>query len=343
MAPDSGAARDARKQRLQTTQEIPFTRCCMTEPLNLDIVIPTHNRAELLERTLGSMTRARRPDGASVSVIVVDNNSADETRTMVERFSASAPLPVRYVFEDRPGSSHARNAGIAASSAPLIGMIDDDEEIAEDWIDVVARCFGNRPELDFIGGPYRGNWSQDSPPWLPPSFMGVIGVVDGGSDVIPYDEQFPGILLTGNAVIRREWLERTGGFDTSLGRTGTNLMGGEDNDMYHRLLALGAKGEYRPDLVIYHHIPPERLTKSYFRRWVLSVGRSKGRLQQTWPEPVPYLAGIPRYRIRHALGSLRRLLLTPRRWKTDPGAAFSDELSIRELVGFAAARWFGRT
>jgi hypothetical protein len=71
------------------------------------------------------------------------------------------------------------------------------------------------------------------------------------------------------------------------------------------------------------------------------VGRSKGRLDRSWPEPVPYLAGIPRYRIRKALGAIRRLLFSPGRRKADPGAAFSDELHVREFIGFATSRWFG--
>lgn len=329
----------ARSPRL--TPETSFTRHRMSETLHLDIVIPTHNRAVLLERTLASITRARKPANACVSVIVVDNNCHDDTPALVRRIAATSPIPIRYVAEKRPGSSHARNAGIAASSAVLIGMIDDDEEIAEDWIEVVARCFADRPDLHFAGGPYRGNWSQDAPPWLPPDFRGVIGVLDSGTDIIPYDDNYPGILLTGNAVVRREWLERAGGFNTALGRTGTNLMGGEDTELYRRLLVLGAKGEYRPDLVILHHIPPERLTKAYFRRWVFFVGRSKGRLDRSWPEPVPYVAAIPRYRIRKALGAIRRLLFSPGRRRADPGTAFSDELHVREFIGFATSRWFG--
>src|SRR5678810_1364405 len=89
------------------TLETPFTAHRMSEMLRLDIVIPTHNRAALLERTLASITRARIPANMCVSVIVVDNNCQDDTPALVERIAATAPIPIRYVAEKRPGSSHA--------------------------------------------------------------------------------------------------------------------------------------------------------------------------------------------------------------------------------------------
>ncbi len=87
------------------------------------------------------------------------------------------------------------------------------------------------------------------------------------------DASYPGILMGGNAVIRRDALTRAGKYSTALSRTGTRLLGCEDEDMYHRLLARGAHGRYVPDLVIFHHVPATRLTKRYFRTLVLLARR----------------------------------------------------------------------
>ena len=309
--------------------------------MKLDIVLPTYNRATLLPLALASVFRARRPAGIEVGLLVVDNNSTDETRAVVERMGPDAGMPVRYLFEQAQGRSHALNAGIRASDAELIGMIDDDEEVADDWLEVIARCFVERTDLDFIGGPYRGNWHQPPPAWMPPDFPSVVGVLDGGSEVQRFTPDLDSILPGGNAVVRRRLLLQLGGYHTGLGRAGSQLFGAEDVDMYKRLLEAGAVGEYRPDLVIYHHIPAERLTRDYFRRWSTAHGRSLGVLARRHPQQVPHVAGLPRYEVREALESAGRLLLKPHRFRTAPGEAFSDELRVRQFVSFAWAKWRG--
>lgn len=310
--------------------------------MKLDIVIPTFNRSLLLRKALASIARAPVPADISVTIIVADNNSSDDTAAATRQFAEQCPMPVQYVFERRQGRSQALNAAIETSSADLIGMIDDDEEIAEDWVETVGRCFRNRPELGFIGGPYRGNWSQEPPGWLPAEFPAVIGVLDGGDAVVPYGGDFPAILPGGNAVVRRHWLTLAGPYNPAVGRSGNRLLGGEDVDMFRRLQALGAHGEYRPDLVIYHHIPAERLTRRYFREWAWSHGVSLGTLNRNESTMVPRIAGIPRYLVRQSLESVGRLTLLPFRRLTLPASAFADELRVRQFMGFVAGHWLKR-
>jgi hypothetical protein len=142
--------------------------------------------------------------------------------------------------------------------------------------------------------------------------------------------------MGGNAVIRRRVLERAGPYSSALNRNGATLLGCEDEDMYHRLLALGARGEYAPDLVIYHHVPAARLTKAYFRRWCFWRGVSLGVMDRDRPAPVRYLAGVPRYKIGRAcrgLASRAGHLLRLRR-EPDPAARFEHELACWDLAGF---------
>ena len=94
--------------------------------MQLDVIIPTYNRQKLLERTLQSLRVARVPEGLTVKVTVVDNNSSDGTRALVERWKASFPDRLSYVFEPKQGRSHALNAGIDSSDGDLLGFIDDD-------------------------------------------------------------------------------------------------------------------------------------------------------------------------------------------------------------------------
>src|SRR5690606_31006817 len=123
------------------------------------------------------------------------------------------------------------------------------------------------PSLDFAGGPYRPRWEVEPPAWLPLRFASVIGWHDSFDRPMPFGEDFPGMLMGGNAVVRRSVLERIGGYNVRLGRTGRRLLSGEDYEMFRRLLDAGARGVYFPDMAIIHFIPAWRLRKNYFRRW----------------------------------------------------------------------------
>jgi glycosyltransferase involved in cell wall biosynthesis len=306
--------------------------------MRLEVVVPTYNRADLLPICLESLHAATIPEGLSVGVTIVDNNSKDNTRAVVESWQARFDGRLSYLFEPMQGRSAALNAGITGSKSDLIGFIDDDEEIDESWYETVYQTFTTR-DVDFIGGPYIPKWESEPPAWLPSDHEGVIGQVDAGSEIIPYDEHYPGILMGGNAVIRRAAIEKVGLYLTSLGRTGERLLAGEDEHMYRRLLASGAKGLYLPQLRIHHLVPVSRLTKKYYRSWAFWRGVSCGVLDRTQPQNVAYLCGVPRYLFgaagRGAVG-----------WATSPlrrvGASrtFSHELAIWDLLGFFYGKHF---
>ncbi len=104
--------------------------------------------------------------------------------------------------------------------------------------------------------------------------------------------------------------------------------------MYHRLLALGARGRYIPELIIYHFVPSERLTKRYFRRWCFWRGVSLGVIDRDRPAPVAYLAGIPRYQIGRATRGLLHVVGLGSQ-PVDVSNRFESELACWDLAGFA--------
>jgi glycosyltransferase involved in cell wall biosynthesis len=301
--------------------------------MQLDVVIPTYNRAPMLARTLASLLEASVPAGLDVAVTVVDNNSRDNTRDLVSREAQRFRGRLNYVFERQQGRSHALNSGIRSTAGDLVGMLDDDEEIHPSWFTRVHSVFQD-PTVDFVGGPYVPRWGATIPDWLPRKYSGVIGWIDSGDTVRPYDATFPGILMGGNAVLRRSILDRVGLFATSVGRQGTRLLAGEDDDFYRRLLAAGARGLYLPDLIIYHYVPPERLTKRYYRRWCFWRGVSCGVLDRTQPMKVAYLAGIPRYLYGEAARGLAMNVRSALSRTRDAASQFSNELALWDLVGY---------
>jgi glycosyltransferase involved in cell wall biosynthesis len=310
--------------------------------MRLDVILPTYNRQDLLPLALNSLLAAEIPPELEVGITVVDNNSTDDTRLVIESFQRKFGERIRYCFEGQQGRSHALNAGITATDGELVGIIDDDEEVDASWYKTAFEAFSTR-SLDFIGGPYIPRWSIDPPDWLHPKYGGVVGWVDGGQTEVPFDSNYPGILMGGNAVFRRSVLLKIGLYKTWLGRTDKGLLTGEDEELYGRLLASGAKGMYLPNLVIYHHVPPERLTKDYFRRWCFWRGVSLGLLERTRKQSCAYLFGIPRWHYRSAahglLNALRSVVVKPK----EEHEVFASELAFWDFLGLFYGKHFRRT
>lgn len=306
--------------------------------LTLDVLIPTRNRARLLAGAIESLLRARVPEGLTANIVPIDNGSSDGTPQLLEWMAARNRGRIQIVEERRCGKSRALNAGIAATSGDLVGMVDDDEEVQEGWFESVLRAFTADPGLDFIGGPYTAIWAAPPPEWIPSDYLAVLGDTHTGAGERPYDAEFPGILKGGNAVIRRPTLRRVGPYAEYLGPAGpARLLSCEDEEMYLRLLSAGARGRYLPDLVVYHHVSVDRLTPGYFRRWCFWRGVSRGLMDRAHPMPVRYLAGVPRFLYGSAARGLARvakalLAVAPER------SALSDELKAWDLAGYLWGR-----
>src|ERR1035437_6005547 len=132
--------------------------------MQLDIVLCTYNREALLRRTLESIADAPEPPGLHTNILVVDNNSRDGTAEVVRQAKSRFGPRVRYLLETRQGKGDALNTGLAAADGDLIGLLDDDEEIHPQWLAIVYDWF-QKPDVDFIGGPYVLKWTSPPPEW----------------------------------------------------------------------------------------------------------------------------------------------------------------------------------
>jgi glycosyltransferase involved in cell wall biosynthesis len=315
----------ARRSALALSQVMPGD-------IRIDVIIATYNRCGLLRITLDSLLKAHVPSGLDVTVVVVDNNSTDDTRAVAQAYEPKFQGRLKYILEQHQGKSYALNAGIAGTNGDLVGMIDDDEQVDVRWFEVVHEWF-SRSDIDFIGGPYKPTWEIKPPEWLPTNYPAVIGRIDEINEVRTFGVDYPGMLLGGNAVIRRAIFEQIGPYSTSLGPAKNRLLRGEDDDMYERLIAAEARGKYVPDLIIYHYIPASRLTKSYHRSWCFWKGVSRSIEARQRREQVPHVFGVPRYRYGDAV---RRSVCAARNaWtgKLSPSEALSAELVWWDLAG----------
>jgi len=314
--------------------------------MTFSVVIATFNRAADLAATLASLA-GLRPRG-EWEAIVVDNNSTDGTRAVVETAAASFPVPLRYVFEREQGRSPALNAGIRLAAGDVIVTTDDDVRVDPDWLDRAADGL-ERLHCDYVGGRVLPIWGAAPPAWLPNrggKHWAVIALLDYGAEPIEFGARVP---LGVNMAFRREAFERAGLFDPGTGRKAGTLLGQEVREWCIRAREAGLRGFYVPELAVRHIIPASRLNKAYFRRWFYWRGISramlyeKAGLDMEAPEQttldfgtVPHVFGVPRYLYRKAAGSAAACIGAAVR--RDAVAAFEHELWVWFFAGIFRQR-----
>ena len=242
--------------------------------IRLSLIIATYNRAEQLMITLDSVAvQSKAP--AQWECIVVDNNSSDDTKQRIEGFASAHPnLNIVYHFEAKQGLSHARNAGIARAQGDIIVFIDDDERIVPDFIGAYIHLFDHNPKAMAAGGKIIAEYPTGRPRWMSHySERPIANPMDFGDYVRLFPKgRIPG---GGNMAMRRDVFSSVGNFNTSLGRTGKSLIGGEESDLFERIAKAGMECYYEPRAVMYHIIPAEKLTDAYFERLCYNTGASQ--------------------------------------------------------------------
>jgi cellulose synthase/poly-beta-1,6-N-acetylglucosamine synthase-like glycosyltransferase len=302
--------------------------------VDVSVVISTYNRAARLPRALQSLL-AQEAEGVRFEVIVVDNNSTDDTREVV-RMWEGRDARVRYVFEARQGVSHGRNAGIAEARAPVIAFTDDDICVGADWVAGVHRAFLDHPETGFVGGRVVPEWSAPPPAWLTAEHWAPLALIDYGDEPFPVGPERPICLLSANLALRRDALHRMGGFSPALQRVKDGIGSMEDAELQHRLA--GVKGMYVPSLRAVAPVEPERATRAYHRRWHTGHGGFNARMRAEDFERSSWrLLDVPAHVYRQALTSAVGWLAGVARADTE--RAFRAEVQLRFAAGFLLRRW----
>lgn len=317
--------------------------------LDATVLIATFNRAELLSETLTWLARMRVAPTLAWEVIVVDNNSTDATRAVVEHHQQTFPVALRYVFEARQGRSSALNTGIAHACGRVLAFTDDDVRVQDGWLDAACEpLLDGRTSFGYTGGPVRPIWGAPPPPWLDLTrgdLWGTIAIQDHGDVLMGYEEARR-VPLGANMAVRREVFEAAGLFRPDLGRaTGRFVLGQEVPEWLLRVRTAGYTGVYVPRMEVHHHVPAGRLSKRYFRRWWMGKGVSRAGLDRMQPvtdlgidlRQTPHILGVPRYLYGSAARSV--VAVVRERLRGHQAAAFREEMMVMFFVGYFVARW----
>lgn len=254
----------------------------MPDP-QISAIICTHNRDTYLGAAIDSLLAQF---AAGFEVVVVDNNSSDRTREVVEQRLSDPRL--KYVFEPILGLSVARNTGAKESRGEILAYLDDDAVACDRWLQILYSAYENNSKIAIAGGKVTLLWPQgiQQPRWLSPGLAANLGAYDLGDSIV-YIEQ-PGLTPRGlNYSIRRSFLNEIGGFDPNLGRVGKNLLSNEELQMTELALQRGWQVAYLPDALVAHNVAPERLNRS----WFLNRGWWQG-ISECYREQLAGKAGI---------------------------------------------------
>jgi glucosyl-dolichyl phosphate glucuronosyltransferase len=299
----------------------------------ISVILCTYNRCESLGKALESVASCIVPDSMAWEILVVDNNSNDHTKTVVEEFSARYPGRFRCIFEAKQGLSNARNAGIKAAQGRAIAFTDDDVTVDPHWLEdltrplLEGRCSGVAGRI--LLGEFR-----------PPSWLAISGSMSLGGSLVQFDlgdkeRALDRAPFGACMAFERSVFDKFGGFRGDLGRTGKNLIGNEDTEFGSRLIAAGLSLLYVPSAIVYHPVLKERLTKRYFRSYWFSYGRAVVRQKA---ERQPFLK-VPKTYINEFRRRYRWMRGEDRNWYKKAEGRFFCEVHALMALGQIVEGW----
>ncbi len=244
----------------------------MDRNLDISVLMPTHNRAAILRDTLEAMTRVRR-DGLEVEFVVVDNASTDDTREVIGSYAKR--LPVRRVYEPRPGKNRALNRALAeAELGRIVVFTDDDVTPRRDWLLAIHDVCARRPEYSVFGGQIHAVWPSDKVPgWALDPFIHAFGFAhhDYAKEERPYaPDEFP---FGPNYWVRREVFADGLRFYEHIGPHPRNRILGDETLFLKQLRGHGFEPFYTPKALVGHRIQPENFSAAAIVKRAATLGR----------------------------------------------------------------------
>ena len=238
-------------------------------PLRVTVAICTYHRADLLRQTLEGLVRQDYPPDA-FEILVIDNNSPDDTRAVVASFAGATPAP-RWILETEQGLDHARNRAIAEATGEVIAFGDDDILVGPDWVRQLAAPLAADPgrRIGCIGGEVIPIFPDGVPDWVARGHSALAFRRDAGP--LPPTQSPMGASL---AIPRWVFAEH-GRFSTALDRRGQSLLGGGDSEMIRRVRAAGLEVWFAPAASARHQMPASRTTFRYAARHAFDSARSR--------------------------------------------------------------------
>ena len=246
---------------------------------SITVCVCTYNRCNRLKSLISDLRKQTSP--IPFDILIINNNSSDQTEDVLQKLTAEEGIPLRYVTESQQGISYARNRAISEClDKDFLLFMDDDEMPVQGLINAATDALINE-NADCVGGRVEVCFDEIvRPRWLSDSLMGFLAETDYGAQALWIsDTSKP--LWTANiaynmAIFRDNPSLR---FDLRYNRKGEGVGGGEDVIMFEQLVDRKYRIRYRPDMIVKHHIDSWKIKRSYFLKLHFVAGINHGRYE----------------------------------------------------------------
>lgn len=235
----------------------------------ISLIICTYNRCRYLPEALESI-REQTLSPQLFELIIIDNNSTDDTEKISRRFIASNPqLNTRYFFEEKKGLSYARNRGITESQSKIINYVDDDAILSKGYLEEMVHFFKSNPHACGAGGKVIPKYENGKEPeWMSKYLDGFIGKIDFGSSIKLFSKEMK-YPVGCNMAYKKEILQIAGGFNNAL------QFRSDDKYIFYQVKKYSDQVYFVPGAWLYHYIDAHRLQMDNFKNLFLKTGNEE--------------------------------------------------------------------
>jgi glucosyl-dolichyl phosphate glucuronosyltransferase len=234
----------------------------------VSVIVPTYNRADMLIVTIESLLN-QSYDKRRYEIIIVDNNSSDHTRQVVEELKSKSVVPIRYFFEPRQGVHYARNCVVNYTQSEILYYTDDDMIADVDLLKEIVKPFSYDVKVAAVTGRVLPKWGQEPPQWVLDLCMNyVLSLQDRSARLIISSHDFG--VFSCHQALRREAFLRSGGYNPE--NTAGEWIGDGETGLNIKLEELGYWFAYISSSITYHLITPQRMTQRYLNKRLANQG-----------------------------------------------------------------------
>lgn len=302
--------------------------------LDFTVVIPTYNGANRIGTVLDRLRNQVQIASLRWEIIVIDNNSTDNTAQVIQDYQARWQqfVPLKYCQETQQGAGFARKRGVKEANSPLIGFLDDDNFPAADWVAAAYNFAQKHPQAGTYGSQIKALWEVE-PPANFERIQPFLAINERGSQPLLYEPHSKLLPPSAGLVVRKEaWLKSVPQHCILGGRVPGKMLTSEDLEVLAYIQQTDWQIWYNPAMKIEHQIPHWRLQKDYLIPFIRGIGLSRYVTRtigvKSWLKPfllLAYLVNDLRKIIRHI--SKHGIAV-----KTDLVAACEMELFISSLI-----------
>lgn len=308
----------------------------MTDCLDFTVAIPTYNGANRLSKLLECLQNQIHTENFTWEIIVVDNNSTDNTREVVETYQKNwqRAYPLKYFLESKQGAGYARQRAIEEAKGKFVGFLDDDNYPLDDWV-AKAYAFGHaHPKAGAYGSQIHPLWEVE-PPKNFQRLAPFLAITERGNLPLIYQPKTKLLPPSAGLVVRKKaWIECVPQQCILTGRIQGNMLTGEDIEVLSYIQKAGWEIWYNPEMEIYHEIPSWRLQKEYLIPFFRGIGLSRYVTRmliiKPWLRPLAFLV--------YLINDIRKIVfhLLKYRWRlqNDLIAVCEMELFIGSTISY---------